>query len=135
MIKGKIKAIRGDVLVHKMHFGETKTAGGIIIQSDDAKAHGVKPRWAQVYAKGHENNDPYDVGDWILIEHGRWTRKIKVQNEHNEEIELQKADAGKVSKAIEQITTEDEYSNPMTVQDHLATLKKIYKETAEPQEA
>ena len=52
-----------------------------------------------------------------------------------QELELQKADAGKQSKAIEQITTEDEYSNPMTVQDHLATLKKIYKETAEPQEA
>ena len=96
MIKGKIKAIRGDVLVHKMHFGETKTAGGIIIQSDDAKAHGVKPRWAQVYAKGHENNDPYNIGDWILIEHGRWTRKIKVQNEHNEEIELQKVETDSI---------------------------------------
>lgn len=96
MIKGKIKAIRGDVLVHNMHFGETKTAGGIIIQSDDAKAHGVKPRWAQVYAKGHENNDPYNIGDWILIEHGRWTRKIKVQNEHNEEIELQKVETDSI---------------------------------------
>ena len=96
MINGKITAIRGDVLVHKMHFGETKTAGGIIIQSDDAKAHGVKPRWAQVYAKGHENNDPYNIGDWILIEHGRWTRKIKVQNEHNEEIELQKVETDSI---------------------------------------
>jgi hypothetical protein len=52
-----------------------------------------------------------------------------------QELELQKADLGKQSKAIEQITTEDEYSQPMTVQDHLAKLKKIYKETAEPQEA
>ena len=66
MIKGKIKAIRGDVLVHNMHFGETKTAGGIIIQSDDAKAHGVKPRWAQVYAKGHENKDPYNIASKMV---------------------------------------------------------------------
>ena len=90
MIKGKITAIRSDVLVHKMHFGETTTASGLIIGSDDAKAHGVKPRWAQVYAKGHENKDPYDVGDWILIAHGRWTRKLKIENEHSEEVELQK---------------------------------------------
>jgi len=92
MIKGKVRAIHADVLVSDMYFGETKTAGGIIIQSDDAKAHGVKPRWAKVYAKGKENNDPYSVGDWILVEHGRWTRKIKIENENGEEVEIQKVE-------------------------------------------
>ena len=92
MIKGKVRPIHADVLVCDMHFGETKTAGGIIIQSDDAKAHGVKPRWAKVYAKGPENTDPYNVGDWILIEHGRWTRKIKIENEHGDEVEIQKVE-------------------------------------------
>ena len=92
MIKGKVRAIHADVLVTNMHFGETKTAGGIIIQSDDAKAHGVKPRWAQVYAKGPENNDPYKVGDWILIEHGRWTRKIEIEDEQGKKIDLQKVE-------------------------------------------
>jgi len=96
MIKGNVRPIHGDVLVHNMHFGETKTAGGIIIQSDDAKAHGVKPRWAQVYAKGLENNDPYEVGDWILIEHGRWTRKIEIENEKGEKIDLQKVEVGSI---------------------------------------
>jgi|SRR6056300_1077102 len=92
MIKGKVRAIHNNVLVTGMHFGETKTAGGIIIQSDDAKAHGVKPRWAQVYAKGPKNNDPYEVGDWILIQHGRWTRKIKIENENGDEVEIQKVE-------------------------------------------
>jgi len=92
MIKGKIRPIHADVLVTNMHFGETKTAGGIIIQSDDAKAHGVKPRWAQVYAKGSENTDPYNVGDWILIEHGRWTRKIDIEDEQGKKIDLQKVE-------------------------------------------
>jgi co-chaperonin GroES (HSP10) len=92
MIKGEVRAIRGDVLVTDMHFGETTTAGGIIIQSDDAKAHGVKPRWAKVYAKGSENKDPYEVGDWVLIEHGRWTRKIEIENEKGEKIDLQKVE-------------------------------------------
>lgn len=92
MIKGSVRPIHGDVLVTDMHFGETKTAGGIIIQSDDAKAHGVKPRWARVYAKGPENKDPYNVGDWVLIEHGRWTRKIQLETNEGEKIEIQKVE-------------------------------------------
>src|SRR6056300_94342 len=92
MIKGEVRAIRGDVLVTDMHFGETTTSGGIIIQSDDAKAHGVKPRWAQVYHKGPENKDPYNIGDWILVEHGRWTRKIEIENEEGKKIGLQKVE-------------------------------------------
>jgi len=92
MIEGKLRPIHGDVLVSGMYFGETKTAGGIIIQSDDAKAHGVKPRWAKVYAKGPENKDEFDVGDWILIQHGRWTRKVKIKD-NGTELEVQKVEA------------------------------------------
>lgn len=92
MIKGNVRPIHGDVLVTDMHFGETKTAGGIIIQSDDAKAHGVKPRWGKVYAKGPENKDPYNVGDWILVEHGRWTRKVEIENEEGNKLEIQKVE-------------------------------------------
>jgi co-chaperonin GroES (HSP10) len=95
MIKGKVRPIHADVLVSDMYFGETKTAGGIIIQSDDAKAHGVKPRWAKVYAKGPENKDPYNVGDWILIDHGRWTRKIKV-DDGEKVIEIQKVEVDSI---------------------------------------
>ena len=84
MIKGKLRPIRDRVLVVGMHFGETKTAGGIIIGSDDGKAHGVKPRWCQVYAKGHENKDEYEKGDWILVEHGRWTRSFNVDDGDSE---------------------------------------------------
>lgn len=51
-----------------------------------------------------------------------------------QELELQKADQGKRSALLDQITTEDEYSNPMNVQDHLDQLKKIYKETQQTQE-
>ena len=82
MIEGSVRPIRDKVLVVGMHFGETKTKGGIIIGSDDGKAHGVKPRWAKVYAKGPDNNDEYEVNHWILVEHGRWTRAIEIENEH-----------------------------------------------------
>ena len=43
-------------------------------------ARGIHPRWGKVIAKGHENTDDYEVGDWILVEHGRWTRGITLEN-------------------------------------------------------
>ncbi len=75
----KIRALHDDVIVKDMDFGEQITAAGIVIQSDDAKVHGIKPRWAQVYKVGPEQTD-VEPGQWILIEHGRWTRKIKIDD-------------------------------------------------------
>jgi hypothetical protein len=74
-----VRAIRDDVLVSNMDLGEQTTAAGIVIQSDDGKAHGVKPRWAQVYKIGPKQLTIKE-GQWILIEHGRWTRKIKIDD-------------------------------------------------------
>jgi hypothetical protein len=88
-VKG-IKALSKDVLVIDMDMGEQKTAGGLIIQSDDGKAHGVKPRWAKVYRVGSEV-DFVKEGQWVLIEHGRWTRKIKIDDGEGEK-EFQKVE-------------------------------------------
>jgi co-chaperonin GroES (HSP10) len=83
-IKGKPRAIGNRVLVADMHFGEQTTKGGIILGNDDGKTRGIYPRWARVYSKGPQNTDPYNVGEWILIEHGRWTRGMKVETEEGE---------------------------------------------------
>ena len=80
-VKGSVRPIRNRVIVRDMEFGEQTTAGGIIITSDDGKDRGIKPRWGRVAAKGNENKDPFDVGDWILVEHGRWTRGFEVEIE------------------------------------------------------
>jgi len=87
-IKGNLKAIGNRVLVTDMHFGEQKTASGLIIKSDDGQTRGIYPRWAKVYDKGPDNKDEYKVGDWILIEHGRWTRAMKVETDDNGEVEV-----------------------------------------------
>jgi len=89
-IEGNVKAIGDNILASSMDFGEVKSADGIIINSDDGKSHGVKARWCKVYDKGPDQ-DMVNVGDWILVEHGRWTRKIKVQID-DKIIELQKID-------------------------------------------
>ena len=78
--KGTLIPIRDHVIVEEMEFGEQITKGGIIIQSDDGKTMGVKPRWGRVYAVGPQQQD-VNVGDWILMEHGRWTRGMSVEDE------------------------------------------------------
>jgi hypothetical protein len=74
-----VRAIRDDVLVSDMDMGEQTTAAGIVIQSDDGKSHGVKPRWAKVYKVGPKQLTVKE-GQWVLVEHGRWTRKIKIND-------------------------------------------------------
>ena len=78
VVKGKIRAVKNRVLVSDMYFGEQRTASGLIISDDDGKTRGIYPRWGKVHAKGPENNDEYQIGDWILIEHGRWTRSFSI---------------------------------------------------------
>lgn len=94
-IKGTPRAIGEEVLVTEMYFGEQKTTGGIILRSDDGETRGIYPRWARVYSKGPNNKEPYDVGDWILISHGRWTRGLKLET-NDGEIEMRKVELDSV---------------------------------------
>ena len=91
----QVRPLSKDLLVINMDMGEMKTAGGIVIQSDDGKAHGVKPRWAEVYKVGDSCDLDVKVGQWVLIEHGRWTRKIKI-NDGDGEKEFQKVETTSV---------------------------------------
>lgn len=79
--EGTLTPIKNRIIVTDMEFGEQKTAGGIILPSDDGQARGIHPRWGRVIAKGHENTDDYEIGDWVLVEHGRWTRGVTMQDD------------------------------------------------------
>jgi co-chaperonin GroES (HSP10) len=79
-IKGKLTPIKDHVIVSDMFFGEQKTKGGLIIKDDDGTTRGIYSRWGKVYAKGAENKEEYQVGDWVLVEHGRWTRAFDVDD-------------------------------------------------------
>lgn len=91
-----LRAIGNRVLVTDMYFGEQKTNGGLIVAEDDGKTRGIYPRWARVYAKGPENKDDYAIGDWILVEHGRWTRGIKVETPVDGVIEVRMVESESV---------------------------------------
>ena len=79
-VDNDIKPLKKRVLVSDMHFGETKTKGGIILTDDDGSEGGIHPRWAKVYAIGDQQED-VTVGQWVMVSHGRWSRGFKVKKE------------------------------------------------------
>lgn len=89
-IQGKIRAIRDHVIVSNMYFGERQTKSGIILRDDNGTAQGIRARWAKVYKTGPEQKFVKE-GQWILVEHGRWTRKIKI-NDGELDLEIQRVD-------------------------------------------
>ena len=91
----KFKPLHDRVVVKRLETDE-KTSGGIILPSDDGQARGIHPRWCRVLAKGHENNDEYEVGDWILVEHGRWTRGLQVEMAQEGKITIRAVEAQSV---------------------------------------
>ena len=108
VVKGKILPLSNKVLVSDMNFEEQRTASGIIIQSDDGKVHGVRPRWCKVWAIGPEQTD-VKVGEWVLVEHGRWTRGMTLQNDDGSEIKIRGIDVNAM------LMTADEKPNDIQI--------------------
>ena len=77
-VENDITPLKNRVLVSDMHFGETKSKGGIIIVDDDGTAEGIHPRWGKVYAVGRDQVD-VKVGEWVMVAHGRWSRAFKLK--------------------------------------------------------
>ncbi len=77
-VNNDIKPLKKRVLVSDMHFGERKSAGGIIVMDDDGSEGGIHPRWGKVYAVGDQQED-VKVGEWVMVSHGRWSRGFKIK--------------------------------------------------------
>ena len=75
----ELKPLSGKIFA-QVQFRERKSAGGIYILNDEGKDHGIRPRWAKVWKLGEDHEHDIEVGDWILIEHGRWTQKFLWKN-------------------------------------------------------
>ena len=82
----KIKALPGKVLVTELERG-SRVVRGIIIPDDNGKDEGIRPRWGKVFSIGDGVKD-IKVGQFILIENGRWTRMVKVKQEDGTDIHL-----------------------------------------------
>lgn len=75
-----LKFFHDHIIVSDMHFDERISKGGIVLLDDDKKSSGIRPRWAKIYGLGPDVKDPeLQIGKYILISHGRWTRGITVE--------------------------------------------------------
>lgn len=74
--KGSINPLHNKVLVSDLERGVAVTSGGIVIPDDDMTTRGIRERWAKVWKVGPEVDD-LKPGQWVLIEHGRWSPKMK----------------------------------------------------------
>ena len=89
-IDGEIKPLRDSIIVTDMSFEGRQLSSGIVLLGDDGKTDGIRPRWARVYAVGPEQQD-VGVGQWVLVEHGRWSRGVKIIKD-GQEIIIRRAD-------------------------------------------
>jgi co-chaperonin GroES (HSP10) len=103
---GKLKPLNDNVIVSDMNFEERKTAGGIVLLGDDGKTEGIRHRWGKVYAIGPAQTD-VKIGDWILVEHGRWTRGVTIVEDDGTERIIRRVDVN----AILMVTDEDPGDN------------------------
>jgi hypothetical protein len=101
-----IRALNDHVIVRDMNFGARKLASGIFLLNDDGKTEGIRPRWARVYAVGPEQQD-VQVGQWVFIEHGRWSRGMEVEID-GEQFTLRKADPKCIIFVSDEEPTEDD---------------------------
>ena len=90
-LKGQLRPIQDRVVVSELNAGERFSKAGILIPNDDGKERGIRPRWGQVYAIGPKQKD-VKVGEWVLVEHGRWTRGIPVTDANNQELIIRMID-------------------------------------------
>jgi hypothetical protein len=89
---GKLRFMYDHVIVSEMSFDERITKGGLILMNDDKKSSGIRPRWAKIYGVGPDQKDPdLQIGKYILVSHGRWTRGITVETPEGK-VTLRKVD-------------------------------------------
>ena len=109
-VKGKIIPLRDNVIVTDMNFDQQVSKGGIVILSDDGKSEGVKPRWARVWAVGPLQQD-VKIGEWILLEHGRWTRGITVEDENGNDIIVRMVETKSIMMSADERPSELSFGN------------------------
>lgn len=103
-----LKPLRDKVIVTDLQHGEKKTKSGIIILDDsttDAGERGIKSRWAQVYAVGPEQTD-VSVGEWVLLEHGRWSVGQDLSLDNGEKMRIWLADHNAILAVAEELPEE-----------------------------
>jgi co-chaperonin GroES (HSP10) len=109
-------ALNDSVIVEDMVFDERLSNGGIVLLNDNGKSSGIRPRWGRVYAVGPEQQD-VQVGEWICVAHGRWTRGLDIEDESGKRT-IRKIDPRDI------LMSADERPNDLTFSDAIHVERK-----------
>ncbi len=82
-----VKPLRERILAELLGLDQRVTSSGIIIQSENGKDRGVRPRWARVHYVG-EGIDWVKPGQYLLVAHGRWSRQFEVEGPDGQPLKL-----------------------------------------------
>jgi co-chaperonin GroES (HSP10) len=107
--QNKIRPLNNTVIVSDMMFDQRITSSGIVLLNDNGKSTGIRPRWGQVYAVGPEQTD-VQVGQWICVAHGRWTRGIEIEDQQGLQT-LRRIDPADILLVSNQQPQDDTMSN------------------------
>ena len=110
-----IKALNDHVLVADMNFKERQLSSGIYLLNDDSRTAGIRPRWARVYATGPEQQD-IQIGQWILVSHGRWTRGVTIEDTDGE-VTIRRVDPNDILLVSDSEPTGDDSMSAAVLKD------------------
>jgi hypothetical protein len=112
-----LRALNEHVLVTDMQFGQRKLSSGIMLLDDNGKSEGIRPRWCQVFAVGPNQKD-VEVGQYILVAHGRWTRANEIEI-NGEKKSLRRVDHNDILMVSDELPDADD-----TISDAVSIAKK-----------
>jgi len=110
----QLRPLKDSVIVSDMIFDVRISTGGIIIPNDNGKSTGIRPRWGQVYAVGPDQQDVHP-GQWVCVEHGRWTRGIDIEDESGK-ITVRRVDPKDIMMVSDQQPDDDTFSTAIDVE-------------------
>jgi co-chaperonin GroES (HSP10) len=113
-VRGCVRALHDHVIVSDLQIGERVTQGGIVLLDDNAKSQGIRPRWAKVYVVGPKQQD-IEADQWVLIEHGRWSRGFKLIDSDGIERMIHRADVEAILAVSDQPPQFDDTINSNAV--------------------
>jgi co-chaperonin GroES (HSP10) len=108
----RLTPIHDRVIVTEMKFNERYSSGGIFLPSDDMKVQGVHPRWGKVYAVGPEQTE-IKVGQYVLVEHGRWTRGVKIIDSSGSEVVIRMIDPTAIMLVSDEEVLDENLGTPI----------------------
>jgi co-chaperonin GroES (HSP10) len=109
-----LRPLKDTVLVTDMQFKERKLNSGIVLLNDNGTTAGIRPRWGLVYAVGPDQKE-YQVGNWICVAHGRWTRGVEIEDVNGQIITIRKVDPKDILLVSDEQPSDDTMSDAVQV--------------------